>query len=208
MEKKKTKLTISGNKKKPIDNIELAKLQNKNSVVIEKKTSRFGGKTSFKRSFGFNKTNQNIGFKSNTFLTKKPQNSLFSAGAPRKINDYEKRKLAEERATRRLKSDVTSKEKESRGKVSSKKRELKLTVSRALNDEMETKTRSLASLIIMSKLLITWTKSSIGYADDQRRTIRALGLRRLHQKVEKPDTLTIRGMLNKVTHLVNVEELA
>ena len=37
MEKKKTKLTISGNKKKPIDNIELAKLQNKNSVVIEKK---------------------------------------------------------------------------------------------------------------------------------------------------------------------------
>ena len=121
MEKKKTKLTISGNKKKPIDNIELAKLQNKNSVVIEKKTSRFGSKTSFKRSFGVNKTNQNIGFKSNTFSTKKPQNSSFSAGAPKKINDYEKRKLAEERATRRLKSDVTSKEKESRGKVGSKK---------------------------------------------------------------------------------------
>ena len=52
MEKKKIKLTISGNKKKTIDNIELAKLQNKNSVVIEKKTSRFGSKTSFKISFG------------------------------------------------------------------------------------------------------------------------------------------------------------
>ena len=88
MEKKKTKLTISGNKKKPIDNIELAKLQNKNSVVIEQKTSRFGSKTSFKRSFGVHKTNQNIGFKSNTFSTKKPQNSSFSAGAPKKINDY------------------------------------------------------------------------------------------------------------------------
>ena len=109
MEKKKTKLTISGNKKKPIDNIELAKLQNKNSVVIEKKINRFGSKTSFKRSFGVHKTNQNIGFKSNTFSTKKPQNSSFSAGAPKKINDYEKRKLAEERATRRLKSDVSSK---------------------------------------------------------------------------------------------------
>jgi len=60
----------------------------------------------------------------------------------------------------------------------------------------------------MSKLLITWTKSAIGYTEDQRRTIRALGLRRLHHKVEKPDTLTIRGMLNKVPHLINVEELA
>ena len=63
-------------------------MQNQNSVVIEKKTSRFGSKTSFKRSFGVHKTNQNIGFKSNTFSTKKPQNSSFSAGAPRKINDY------------------------------------------------------------------------------------------------------------------------
>ena len=38
MDRKKSKLTISGNPKKSIDNIELAKLQNKNSVVIEKKT--------------------------------------------------------------------------------------------------------------------------------------------------------------------------
>ena len=41
MERKKSKLTISGNPKKSIDNIELAKSQNKNSVVIEKKPSRF-----------------------------------------------------------------------------------------------------------------------------------------------------------------------
>ena len=41
MEKKKTKLTISGNPKKSIDNIELARFQNKNSVIIEKRTNRF-----------------------------------------------------------------------------------------------------------------------------------------------------------------------
>ena len=41
MEKKKTKLTISGNPKKSIDNIDLARLKKKNSVVKEKKSSRF-----------------------------------------------------------------------------------------------------------------------------------------------------------------------
>ena len=50
MKNKKTKLTISGNAKKSIDNIELAKTQNKNSVVIEKKTGRFGNRSSFNKS--------------------------------------------------------------------------------------------------------------------------------------------------------------
>ena len=50
MKNKKTKLTISGNAKKSIGNIELAKTQNKNSVVIEKKTSRFGNRGSFSKS--------------------------------------------------------------------------------------------------------------------------------------------------------------
>ena len=59
-------------------------------------------------------------------------------------NDYEKRKLAEQRATKRLKGDSTHKD--SKGKTLTKKRELKLTLSRALNDEIETRSRSLASL--------------------------------------------------------------
>lgn len=58
----------------------------------------------------------------------------------------------------------------------------------------------------MPKLKITWKKSAIGYKDDQKRTIRALGLRRLHQTVERPDTRDIRGMVHKVRHLVAVEE--
>jgi len=59
----------------------------------------------------------------------------------------------------------------------------------------------------MAKLRITWKKSTIGYEQDQRRTIKALGLRRLHQSVEHQDTPVIRGMVKKVRHLVEVEEV-
>ena len=54
----------------------------------------------------------------------------------------------------------------------------------------------------MAKLLITWKKSSIGKPESQKRTVRALGLRKLHQTVEHEDTPQIRGMINKVSHLV------
>ena len=63
MVNKKTKLTISGNTKKSINNIELAKSQNKNSVVIEKKSSRFANRSSFKRSSGVKPTIKNTRFR-------------------------------------------------------------------------------------------------------------------------------------------------
>lgn len=59
----------------------------------------------------------------------------------------------------------------------------------------------------MAKLRITWTKSGIGYAEDQKRTVRALGLKRLNHTVEQEDRPEIRGMLRKVRHLVAVEEV-
>lgn len=59
----------------------------------------------------------------------------------------------------------------------------------------------------MSKLRITYRKSMIGYAKDQKETIRSLGLRKLGQSVIKPDNPSIRGMIFKVRHLVEVEEL-
>jgi large subunit ribosomal protein L30 len=59
----------------------------------------------------------------------------------------------------------------------------------------------------MTKLHITVVKSSIGYAKDQRQTLNALGLRRLHQSVEREDSPSVRGMLFKVKHLVKVEEI-
>ena len=60
----------------------------------------------------------------------------------------------------------------------------------------------------MSKQLkITWTKSFIGYPETQRKTIKSLGLRKLNQSVIKPDSQQLRGQINKVSHLVVVEEL-
>jgi len=122
MENKKLKLSISGKPKKSFKNFEATKSQGKNSVVIAKSPNKFSKKGS---SFRPNKT-------------KFPQKTQINS------NDFEKRKLAEQRATKRLKDDLGAKDKKL--KVSSKKREVKLTVSRALSDEIEARERSLASV--------------------------------------------------------------
>jgi large subunit ribosomal protein L30 len=57
-------------------------------------------------------------------------------------------------------------------------------------------------------LKITLVRSPIGYSKRQKRTVEALGLRRLHQSVIKPDNPAIRGMVRKISHLVRVEEVA
>ena len=57
----------------------------------------------------------------------------------------------------------------------------------------------------MSKLHVTWVKSGIGYSIDQKRTLRALGLHKLNHMVEHEDIASIRGMINKVKHLVKLE---
>ena len=135
MEKKKLKLKISEGSKKTINNIELAKSKANNSVVIEKKNIRGGTRSSFSNIN--NQKNQN---KTKSHFTSKTSNFSKPSG----INDYEKRKLAEQRATKRLRGENTPK-----NKIGSniKKRELKLTLSRALSDEdIEFKGRSLASL--------------------------------------------------------------
>jgi large subunit ribosomal protein L30 len=56
------------------------------------------------------------------------------------------------------------------------------------------------------KLTITYIKSVIGYTQRQVGTLRALGLRRLGDTVEHDDTPVIRGMIDKVSHLVRVQE--
>lgn len=57
----------------------------------------------------------------------------------------------------------------------------------------------------MAQLKITWTKSCIGRPETQRRVIKSLGLRHLHHSVIHADSPTIRGMVNKVAHLLTVE---
>ena len=57
------------------------------------------------------------------------------------------------------------------------------------------------------KLKITQIKSAIGYAKKQRQIVRALGIKKLYQSVEQKDTPQIRGMVEKVKHLLKVEEV-
>ena len=57
----------------------------------------------------------------------------------------------------------------------------------------------------VGRLSITLKRSTIGFPRDQRGTVAGLGLRRLHQTVEHKDTPSIRGMLHKVRHLVEVK---
>lgn len=57
------------------------------------------------------------------------------------------------------------------------------------------------------RLVITWRKSAIGEPEDQRATVRSLGLRKLGQTVEHDDNPVIRGMVHKVRHLVEVREI-
>lgn len=58
----------------------------------------------------------------------------------------------------------------------------------------------------MAKLRITWIKSGIGYRETQKRTLASLGFHRLNQSVTHNDSASLRGMINKVRHLVKVEE--
>ena len=55
-------------------------------------------------------------------------------------------------------------------------------------------------------LRVTLVKSPIGFTKDQKKTVLALGLRRMNQTVEHKDTPALRGMLFKIVHLLRVEE--
>ena len=171
MEKKKLKLTISGSSKKTINNIELAKSKGKNSVIIEKKTSRFGSKSGGMRNT-YNKPKTN-------FVPKQP---IFSK--PSLTNDFEKRKLAEQRATKRLKGETTQK-----GKSGFKRRELKLTVSRALSEEgIELKGRSLASLKRAKQKINKELNKSEKFEE----------LKPVKRNINIPEVITIRELANRM----------
>lgn len=59
----------------------------------------------------------------------------------------------------------------------------------------------------MSSLKVTQVKSAIGGKQNQRATLRSLGLKRIGDTAEHPDKPEVRGMINTVTHLVTVEEV-
>ena len=178
---KKTKLTISGSAKKSIKNIEIAKTQGKNSVVIEKQTGKFSSRGGSFRS-STNKPKATTTSNRGTFL--KPS---FVTKSPNITNDFEKRKLAEQRATKRLKGDSENKDRKTL-KVGTKKRELKLTVSRALSDEIDAKQRSLASVKrARQKEIKNATK------DDSQENLKPI-----KRDINIPEAITVRELANRM----------
>ena len=127
MEKKKLKLSISGSTNKTINSIEKAKSKSKNTVVIEKKSKRFIGKSHSSKPISAN----NKIYNKSSFIQKKPN---YSKPPQDTSSDFEKRKLAEQRATRRIKGEISTKDSKP-NKIVGKRRELKLTISRALSDD-------------------------------------------------------------------------
>ncbi len=180
MEKKKLKLSISGSSKKTISSIEQAKSQSKNTVVIEKKP-RFGTKPNYSRP----NTSSERPKGSAPFV---PRGPSFSKPAPSPSSDFERRKLAEQRATRRLKGEAPSKDSKS-GKGTTKRRELKLTVSRALsNEDFGGKGRSLASL----KRAKQKENRLLNKEDDKE------SFKPIKRDVNIPEVITIRELANRM----------
>ncbi len=178
MEKKKLKLSISGSSKKTINSIEEAKTKSKNTVFIEKKSSKFSGKSQFSRQ-------NNNNFRPSTNISSK-QNNLSRPISP-PSSDFEKRKLAEQRATRRLRGEAQQKENKS-NKAIGKRRELKLTVSRALSeDHAEIKSRSLASL----KRAKQKENRSQNQNDEN-------NFKQIRREVKLPELITIRELANRM----------
>jgi len=181
MEKKKLKLSISGSTNKTINSIEQAKNQSKNTVVIERKSTRFAGKSKISRPISTNDKFKN----KSSFIQRKPN---YSKPLSNTSSDFEKRKLAEQRATKRIKGEVSTKDSK-QNKLGGKRRELKLTISRALSDdEIGTRARSLASLKRAKQ------KENRSLNKDEIKEI----LKPIKRNINIPELITIRELANRM----------
>ena len=184
MENKKTKLTISGTAKKPVKKFGSFNKLGKRSVSIEKPQNKFLKKNdNFKASKSDSRNN---------FLSKSNNKNIFynsSPGvkiSPPNTNDFERRKLAEQRATKRLKGVNDGKEKKS--KLSPIKREVKLTVSRALSDEIEARERSLASV----KRAREKENKNLNKQENKE------NLKPIKRDINIPEAITVRELANRM----------
>ncbi len=164
MEKQKKKLTISGKPKKTF--VPKQNFENKKKVSFQDK----------KFPKPFNKTLGNFkkNFKSKPLTTK--------------LSDYERRKLAEQKAMKGIRGDNNQKDKENKSKFATKKRETKLTVSRALSEDLEFKSRSLASIKRAREKELRVSKSKVN--DEANSNIR--------RDINIPEFITIRDLANRM----------
>jgi len=164
MEKTKKKLTISGKPKKI--NLDLRNFgDKKNYQTGDKKFSKPLGKFSSKFKKGF-----------------KPKSIT------PKLSDYEKRKLAEQKAMKGIRSDNNQKDKENKSKFSTKKRETKLTVSRALSEDLEFKSRSMASI---KRAREKELRASVDKMSDEIS-------KSVKREINIPEFITIRDLANRM----------
>ena len=184
MEKKKLKLSISGDSKKTISSIEKAKSKSKNTVVIDRKS----GKNNLTKPFV--RSNYQTGRPNNPIKNNRKTN--FSKNDTSSLSDFEKRKLAEQRATRRIKGETSQRDfkgKNQQNTNKTKRRELKLTVSRALNDEdIGVRSRSLASL--------RRAKQKENRELNQEKNYESL--KPISRQVNIPEVITIRELANRM----------
>ena len=164
MENKKIKLTITGKPKKPLRNFNTSSSFTKKPVLTGKSQGKFVRKGS---SFRPNKP----------ILPTKKQGP---------IGDFEKRKLAEQRATKRLKDEGNIKDKKI--KLGTKKREVKLTVSRALSDEIEARERSLASV----------KRAREKENKNQNKELKKEDLKPIKRNINIPEAITVRELANRM----------
>ena len=178
MENKKTKLTISGKPKKVFKDFDSSKAQGKKTVVIEKQSHKTVGRGTFNKSSGSRSPSSN--FKKGTSIK-----TNFAPKMQTITSDFERRKLAEQRATKRLKGDSDNEKKSKQG---SKKRELKLTVSRALSDEIETRERSLASV----------KRARQKELKNANKEENKENLKPIKRDINIPETITVRELANRM----------
>ncbi len=180
MENKKTKLTISATAKKSIRNIEIAKTQGKNSVVIEKSKNNLS-----KKAGSFKPSGTGVRSKIASSFNRGPSlKPLNKEKTPSITKDFERRKLAEQRATKRLKGDNEGR----KLKLGTKKRETKLTVSRALSDEIEARERSLASV----KRAREKEQKNLNKDEDRD------NLKPIKRDINIPEAITVRELANRM----------
>ena len=163
MENKKIKLTISGKPKKPLNNFVSPRPHSRKPVSSSKPQNRFNKGSSFR-----------------------PNKPLFTSKKQSTPNDFEKRKLAEQRATKRLKDEGSLKDK--KVKLGTKKREVKLTVSRALSDEIEARERSLASV----------KRAREKENKNLNKDIKKDDLKPVKRDVDIPEAITVRELANRM----------
>ncbi len=177
MENKKTKLTISGSPKKSFKDFSSPRDQSKKTVVIDKKSSKPVNRGNFNKPFP-SKTSPN--FKRG--LQIKPN---FNPKASLNTSDFERRKLAEQRATKKIKGDTDN---DKKTKLEGNKRQVKLTVSRALSDEIETRERSLASV---KRARQKELKNTIKVENKE-------SLKPIKRDINIPEAITVRELANRM----------